>query len=157
MKMAINYRDGEGVFQSDTRSLEMRICAAELGNAKAHGLIGYHYDNGIAVEEDKSKALAYYEVSAKKGSVRGHELLAFYYQKEGNIQTSIEHLKIAASAGYQQSMDCVFAAYKDNSISKEDLAQTLRAYQTSSNETKSKDRDKVRAMMDQYFANQDRG
>ena len=55
------YKEGEGVFQSDTKSLEMRICAAELGLANAFDHIGYCYEEGIVVEQDKSKALEFYE------------------------------------------------------------------------------------------------
>ena len=37
-------------------------------------------------------------------------------------------------------------AYKNKELSKEDLSKTLRAYQASINETRSKDRDDARLM-----------
>ena len=69
MQMARACKSGDGVFQSDTRSLEMYIRAAELGHDQAFDAIGHFYDGGIVMEQDKSKALEYYEIAAKKGSV----------------------------------------------------------------------------------------
>ena len=63
----------------------------------------------------------------------------------GNALKSIEHLKVAAGAGDQGAMDELMKAYKDKILSKEDLTQTLRTFQISSNEMKSMDRDKARA------------
>ena len=69
MSMGQRYRSGDGAFQSYTKSLEMHIRAAELDHANAYAVIGFHYDNGIAVEEDAAKALAFYKIGAKKGSI----------------------------------------------------------------------------------------
>ena len=75
MKMAYHYKNGSnGVFQSDTKALEMRIRAAELGYTKAYVAIGVDYQTGTLVAEDLSKALEYYEVAAKKGSVQATAL-----------------------------------------------------------------------------------
>ena len=145
MHMAALHRDGEhGVLQSDTKSLEMYIRAAELGHADAFGNIGTHYEQGIAVEQDMLKALAFYEVAAKKESIPAHKRLARYHQNVQNSEESIKHFKVAASAGDQESMDRATKAYRQKLISKEDLAQTLRAHQASQNEMKSEDRDIAR-------------
>ncbi len=80
MQMAIKYKQGDdGVFQSDTRSLEMFIKAAELGHAEAFGNIGSNYQDGTAVEQNMSNALEYYEVAAKKGSILAHNYLAKFH------------------------------------------------------------------------------
>lgn len=53
---------------------------------------------------------------------------------------------MAASAGDQGAMDTLMYAYKkqkDKYLSKEELSQTLRAFQTSKNLMKSKDRDEA--------------
>lgn len=140
--MANKYRNGAEVFQSNTKSLEMLIRAAELGEAEAYGRIGFYYKQGIAVELDMAKASTFYEVGAKKGSVHAHQLLEVFHERNGNIQTSIKHLKVAASAGDQNSMDGLMEYYKEKKLlTKEDLTQTLRAFQASSNEMKSKPRD----------------
>ena len=156
MLMASRYKNGNQVIQSETRALEMFTHAAKLGNALAYFLIGCYYQSGMVVDQDRSKALAFYEVSAKKGSVRAHKLLANGYEnndKEKSIKEvmrnkkSIKHYKVAASAGHQESMDKLMQSYKIKQLSKEDLTQTLRAYQASSNETKSKDREDAKAFM----------
>ena len=148
MAMSSHYKEGEGVLQSDTRSLEMRINAAELGLAGAFGQIAYNYMEGIAVEQNMTKAFEFLEVAAKKGSCVAHKYLATVHEKNGDIQKSIEHYKVIASAGYQQAMDKLMKAYTDKRVSKEDLTQTLRAFQASKNEIKSKDRDDARTAKD---------
>ena len=149
MDMSHRYEAGDGVFQSDTKALELRICAAELGYADAFGSIGYHYSLGTAVVQDISKALDFWAVAAKKGSIYAHNLLSNFHRSNGN-QESINHLKVAASAGHQQSMDDLMKAFKDKLLSKEELSQTLRAYQASHDKTKSKERDYSRAIRVRY-------
>ena len=100
MAMAFGYESGtDGLFQSDTKSLEMRIRAAELGSAKAFTGIGQDYDSRreyfseerSVVKRDMSKALAFYEVGAKKGSVPAHLILAGFHGANGDIQKSNNH------------------------------------------------------------------
>ena len=74
-------------------------------------------------------------------------LMALYHREYGNIDESIKHMKIAASGGHQASMDDLMILYKDELLSKEDLAQTLRAYQTSIDLMKSNDREDVRDLI----------
>ena len=103
MQMAALYKSGDRVFQSDTKSLEMRIRAAELGHVEALVHIGQSYTLGVVVEQDELKALEFYEVGAKKGSAQAHHQMAMDHRNNGNIDESINHLKVAASAGYQQA------------------------------------------------------
>ena len=98
------------------------------------------------------KAFAFLEVAAKKGSIYAHKCLAINHKEAGNNQLSIDHWKVAANAGDQVAMDNLMKAYKEKSISKEDLTKTLRAFQTSSNEMKSTDRDIAR-MLEEAIAN----
>ena len=105
MEMANMYKDGDIVIQSDTKSFQMYVRAAELGYCEAYGVTGQYYERGIVVEEDMSKALELYKISAKKGSVHAHKVLALHYYKNEDIQKSIGHLKVAAIAGDQDSMN----------------------------------------------------
>ena len=145
MQLAGHYKEGREVFQSDTKSLELITCAAELGEIEAFSRIGSCYQDGFAVEEDISKAVEFYEVGAKKGSISAHQrLVKFHDYRSGNSQKSFKHLKVAASAGDQVAMDNLMANYKvNNLLSKEDLSQTLLAFQTSRNEMKNKERDEA--------------
>jgi len=104
MMMAAAYRSGDGVFQSDTKSLEMSIQAAELGHANAFAVIAiYHINGTLGLEQNISKALEYQEVAAKKGSIGAHYDLAIRHRRYGNIELCIKHLKVIASAGDQKS------------------------------------------------------
>ena len=55
----------------------------------------------------------------------------------------MKHFQIAARAGYQPSLDLVKEGYMRGHITKEEYANTLREYQTSQDEMKSKARDKA--------------
>ena len=87
-----------------------------------------------------SKALEFYEVSAKKGSVKAHKVLARFHERNGDIDVYIKHLKVVASAGDQDSMDDLLKLYKNEALTKDELTQTLRAFQASCIEMKNKDR-----------------
>jgi len=149
MSMAEAYARGDGVMQSDTRSLEMRICAAELGEAEAYYMIGVYYKEGIVVGQDQSKMLAYYEVSAKKKSIPAHIYLARFHGRNGDMQLCITHLRVAADAGDKEAMDTMMGFYKAKELSKEELTKTLRAFQASIDGMKSKDRDDAKAIQEQ--------
>jgi len=142
--LAALHETGQAVLQSNTKSLEMYIRAAELGHVDAFAKLGYYYQDGIGVELDLSKAIEFYGVGAKKGSVNAHNQLAMFHGKNGDDCKSLKHLKVAASTGNQLSMDTLMMYYKAKAFSKEDLAQTLRSFQSSRNEMKSKDRDDAR-------------
>ena len=142
--MSYQYLQGEGVFQSNTKSLELLICAAELGKADAYGMIASSYEHGIAVELNMSKALEFYEVAAKKGSIPAHRWIAEIQNRNGNVDEGIKHYKVVACAGDKEAMDALMKCYKHELVTKEDLSQTLRVYQASSNAMKSKDRDDAR-------------
>ena len=142
--MASAYASGNDVMQSNTKALEMLICAAELGHADAYERIGKNYEDGYVVEKSLSKALAFWVVSAKKGSIPAHKELSVFHGRNENIDQYVEHLKVAAIAGDKMSMDHLMKCYKNKLLPKEDLAQILRAHQAPNDLMKSKDRDFAR-------------
>ena len=144
LHMAERYRSGKGVLQSDTKSVEMYIRAAELGNANAFGYIGDDYRKGVVVEQSASKSLEFFELSAKKGSIQARRELARFHGVNGDMQVCMKHLKVIASAGDQDAMGDLMRAYKEKLIAKEELTHTLRACQASQNEMKSEDRDEAK-------------
>ena len=152
LEVAGRYRVGEdGVFQSNTKSLEMYIRAAELGNAEAYYMIGAAFiQEGIVVERDESKTFEFWKVAAKKGSIYAHRELGLVHKKNGNISESIRHWKVAASAGDQESITHLMKSYKEKELSKEGLSKILRAFQISSNEMKSKDRDEANVYIKEH-------
>ena len=149
IQMAAEYETGnQGILQSNTRALEMYISAAELGHANAFATIGYHCMSGTAVEQDPQKGYMFYKIAAKKGSIKGHRWLATFNGDNGKFDECIKHLKVLARSGDQVSMDYLMKNYREKLLSKEELTQTLCAFQTSSNEVKSKDRYEVEAFID---------
>ena len=69
---------------------------------------------------------------------------------EDNMKKSIEHLKVVASAGDKETMNELMKMYKEKALSKEELIQTLRVFQASSDEMKSKDRCNARVARSIY-------
>jgi len=148
MMMGGFYKSGEkGLFQSDTKALELFIRAAELGCANAFAVIAKYYFEGRVVEQDESKALEFWEVAAKKDSVGAHEDLALVHKRNGNVGLFIKHLKLLANAGDQLSMDTLMKCYREvELLTKEELAETLRAFQAAKNEMWSEGRDHYNAV-----------
>ena len=56
-----------------------------------------------------------------------------------------KHFILAAKAGYKLSLDELKEGFMDGMITKEEYANTLRAYQTRYDEMKSEDREKAQA------------
>ena len=141
MHMAHRHQTGDGVSQSNMKALELFIRASDLGSAVVYGFIAVNYKHGYVVEKDGSKSRAFLEISAKKGSISGRRRLAKSEEENGDIDMAIKHWIIAANAGFQESMDNLMRAFRDNVFAKEDLLQTRREFQTSSDEMKSEARD----------------
>ena len=90
LQMGFLYRIGDGVIQSDTKSLEMFLRAAELGVGSAFAMIGNYYVEGDGVAQDLSKALEYQKIATKKGNIPARRQLAFFHERNGDIQISIK-------------------------------------------------------------------
>jgi len=148
--MAERYKKGDGVLQSDTKSLEMLVCAAELGYIGAYSVIGHYFRKSDMDATDDSldslsfKSIELMEVAAKKGDILAHIKLAEFHEISGNTRECIQHTVVAANAGYKPAMDVLMDKYKQKLIPKEDLTRTLRQFQASYDEMKSKDRDDFR-------------
>jgi len=131
-----------GMPQDYQKANELFLKAGELGCATAYYNLGNSYDNGNGVEVDKKKAKHYYEHAAIKGCVNARHNLGALEGHSGNDQRAKRHFLIAARAGHKSSLDVVRAMYADDKIAtKEEYANTLRAYQKRSDEMKSVARD----------------
>jgi len=165
--IGLHYLEGSGVEQDRSEELSFyevaakkgsvyaHMClaefynrSAELGNAQMHTLIREYYSESLTLECDRSNAFVEInEIVENMGSEKAPQhLVAALQETNETFQKSIKHLKVAANAGYQQAMDSLMELYKTKAVPKEDLTQTLRAFQASTAEMKSKDRDDVRAM-----------
>ena len=81
------------------------------------------------------------------GDVLARHNLGCEEEEAGNHHRACKHYILAARAGYKykDSLDCLKAGFMDGIITKDDYANTLRAYQSRQDEMKSDDRDKARA------------
>ena len=132
-----------GLPRDMAKANELWLKAGELGCASAYFNLGNAYDNGRGVEVDEEKAKHYYKLAAMNGSVNARHNLGCVEEDAGNPQRACKHFVLAARAGYKQSLDAVKEGYKDGDVTKDEYANTLRAYQKSQYEMKSEMRDKA--------------
>ena len=130
---------------------ELWLKAGELGCAGGYNNLGNSYNLGSGVEVDKKKAKHFYELAAMSGDVDARHNFACFEGQAGNSHRAYKHYIIAAKAGYKLSLDAVKNGFMGGIISKDEYANTLRAYQRAHDETKSDMRDKARATMNDGF------
>ena len=92
---------------------------------------------------DKKKAKQLNELAAMAGNVKARHNLGILELETGNRHRAFKHFVLAAKAGLRESLDTVKIGFKDGIITKDEYANTLRAYQQRHDEVKSKDRDKA--------------
>ena len=89
---------------------------------------------------DKKKARHYYELAAMNGSVMARHNLGADEYEAGYDQRAMKHFILAARAGDKLSSDMVKEGYMAGYVTKGQYANTLREYQKSQDEMKSKDK-----------------
>ena len=147
--LAGNYARGDmGMPQDVIKAHELFLKAGELGCAEAYSKLGYSYENGEGVEVDKKKAKHYYELAAMRGCTRARQNLGCMEVRAGNEQRAYKHFILSAKAGLKDSLDAVKKGYKRGIVTKDEYANTLRAYQFQQDEMKSDDRDKAKELSD---------
>ena len=130
-QLAGYYAEGfpHGLPQDWEKTNELYLKGGELGCAQAYFNLGNQYDNGRGVEIDRKKAKHYYELAAMNGSVQARNNLGVIDGQTGNYQRAMKHYIIAARAGSKRSLDAVKKGYVHGYVTKEEYANTLRAYQ----------------------------
>jgi len=129
-----------GLRRNGEKALELWDRAADLGSCNAHKNIADQYYKGERVEQDTDKAMHHYRLAAIGGhEMARHNLGAIEYNK-GNNERAYKHYMIAAKAGMDNALKVVGDGYKYGYVTKDEYASTLRAYQVSVNEMKSKQR-----------------
>jgi len=145
--LGVCYRDGTYGFPQDhIKALELFHRAAELGDSKAYGSIGYAYLHGRGVEVDnKKKANHYYELSAMGGDDTARYNLGNNEIRAGNYDRALKHYMIAVRDGISNSLEAIKWLYSNGHATKEDYTKALRSYQTYLGEIKSEQRDEAAA------------
>ena len=126
-----------GILQDWLKANELYLKAGELGCAEAYFNLGNTYDFGRGVEIDKEKAKHYLELAAMNGCLHARYNLGVIEGQAGNNQRAYKHYLIAAGAGFKLSLDIVKSGFRSGIITKDEYANTLRAYQKSQDDIKS--------------------
>ena len=143
-QLAGYYATGSGVSQDITKANELYLRAGELGHTGAYCKLGVCYYYGEGVDVDKKKAIHFYELASMNGDVYARHNLGCVEAEAGNIARATKHFILAARAGHKESLDMVKTGFMKGVITKDEYANTLRAYQKAHDEMKSDMRDKAR-------------
>ena len=134
-----------GLPQDRQKANELYLKGGELGSATAYYNLGQYYRGGEGVEVDMKKANYYYEFAAMCGVVQARHNLGCEEWERGNKHRAMRHFVIAAKAGYKGSLDNVKVGFRNGLVTKDEYANTLRAYHERQKEMKSEERDKAAA------------
>ena len=119
-----------GMPQDMTKAQELFLTAGELGCSDAYYNLGYSYKMGNGVEVDQKKARHFYELAAMSGNVGARHNLGCVEGEAGNYNRAMKHFMLSAKAGYKDSLDKVKEGFMKGIVTKEEYANTLRAYQS---------------------------
>ena len=136
----------KGMPQDIEKANELYLKAGELGCFEAFCNLGYSYNNGRGVEVDNKKAKCLYELAAMNGDVQARYNLGYVEERAGNFHRACKHFLLSARAGDKESLDAVKQGFLSGIVTKDEYANTLRAYQQRQDSMKSDDRDKAWAM-----------
>ena len=140
------YAKGTHGFTVDlVKANELFQRASDLGYAGAHCNLAIAYSDGLGVQVDMKKAIHYYQMAAMMGDMDARCKLGAKEGMDGNCDRAFRHFMIAARCGHDDSLDFVKEGFMVGDVAKEDFEKTLRQHKASQDETKSDQRDRVRA------------
>ena len=138
------YADGEYGMPKDRRKAnELYLKGGELGCADAYYNLGTSYRIGRGGDMDMKKAKYYYELAAMNGSIMARNNLGWMEGQTDNHHRAMRHFVMAAKAGDRLSLNNVKKGFTKWVVTKDEYANTLRAYQKRREEMKSDERDKA--------------
>mmetsp|Transcript_22663 Transcript_22663/g.65256 ORF Transcript_22663/g.65256 Transcript_22663/m.65256 type:complete len:351 (+) Transcript_22663:161-1213(+) len=152
--VALNFRDGcvgpsrsTGIVPVDkAKSVELLRQAADLGSEGAHYRLGMLHQTGeMGVTINEAKAMSHYEEAAERGHVFSRHNLGVVAYGGDNKTLAMRHFRIAAAAGYGQSIDGLILCFEDAVMRHSDLAESLQARDRAQLEMKSEARDHAMA------------
>ena len=136
-----------GLPQDYEKAHKYFLQAGELGCASGYYNLAKLYESGLGVGEDNKKAKHYHEIAAMMGDVTARCCLGAHEVDDDSstqaIRRAHKHLMIAARAGHTVSLDVTKKGFMLGHVTKDEYAQTLRAYQKSCDEMKSDARERV--------------
>jgi len=148
-ELGTDYRDGNlGLSKDLNKVLELWNQAAELGSINAHYELALCLYYGKWAEKDKKKAIQHYKLAAIGGHERARHNLGLIEMSNGNMDRSMKHHMIAAKSGHDESLKEVGIGYKAGLVTKDEYVSTLRAYQQTIDQMKSKEREEARVHLE---------
>jgi len=136
-------RGYQGLQQNDRKAFELMRKAGELGCAQACANVAIFYRQGIGVAIDEEKAMHYSRLAAMAGNIYARYNLGCLEGQAGNTDRAFKHYIIAARAGHDKSLNVVKEGFIRGFVTKDEYANTLRAYQKRQDEMNSDERDKA--------------
>ena len=127
-------------------AIEYWTRAADLGDAEAHYQLSTRYFDGKGVEKDEKRERHHLTEAAIGGHPAARHNLGCTEAENGRMDKAVKHWIIAATLGYDDSLEYVKLAYKNGYASKDDFAAALRGHHAAIAATKSPQRDKEEAL-----------
>ena len=125
--------------------------AVALGNTEAHYYLSMMYNDGKAVERDEGKILHHVEEAAIGGHPDARYTLGCNeWDNNCNYERAVSHFIIAATQGHDKAIKSLMNAFRIGRISREELANALRAHKAAVDETKSAQREEAE-VSSEYF------
>lgn len=115
--------------------------AANLGNAEAHYQLSLMYRDAHGVQKDNGKEIYHLEEAAIYGHPWARHNLGARELSRGRFDRAKRHFIIAATLGYNTSMETLKDGYTRGFVGKDELAAALRANHAAVEETKSPQRE----------------
>jgi TPR repeat protein len=137
--------DYKGAFEYWTKS-------AELGDIDAHYQLSCLYRDGQGVEKDKKKQFHHLEQAVIGGNAGARHYLGCEEWENGRLDRAVKHFIIAANLGDDGALQSLKDGFQRGYVSKEDFAAALRAHQAAVDATKSSQRDKAEALLQNLMA-----
>jgi len=136
-------RKGKQSPEGDAKAFEYFQKSAALGNGDAY----YYLSQLHRLEYNASAFFDCLTKAAALGNAEAHDELASLAMEKKQIKVAMKHYQFLAFAGYSnESTEKLTAGYKDGYVSKEELASSLRAYQSAREELSSKERAQLELM-----------
>jgi len=129
--------------QDWNKATELYLKAGELGCSTGYYNLGNSYYHGQGVVMNKKKAEHYFELAAMNGYISARNNLGCMEWEKGNQHRAMKHFILAAGSGHKDSLETVKSGFMRGLVTKDDYANTLRAYHERQKEMKSDERDKA--------------
>jgi hypothetical protein len=136
-------KDGMGPSASIKTARDLLIKASDAGCTLANVEVGtfmYRGLNPALFPQDIKKAQQYFQKAAIAGNPTAHTFLAEIAFSGGDPKKGCKHSMMAAKMGDEFALQNVTNGYKNDCVTKDEYASTLRAYQRASDELKSENR-----------------